>query len=195
MKIIDDAAQLRIHSLLPQSRANGPGTRFVIWVQGCSFHCPGCFNPATWDIEAGYLITANSLFEQILAEQDNIEGISISGGEPLQQIIPLLNLMEKVKQETALSILLFTGYSWDEILAFTEAERLITCLDVLIAGRYNENLPCTKGLIASTNQTLHLLTDRYNESDLNAVPETEIILDKNGHILISGINPLILKKK
>ena len=38
---------LRLHGFLPRSRANGPGWRSVVWVQGCSLGCPGCFNPQT----------------------------------------------------------------------------------------------------------------------------------------------------
>lgn len=112
---------LRLHSLLPFSRANGPGARAVVWVQGCSLGCPGCFNPETHSPHAGDTVALDDLFERIVALGDSIEGITLSGGEPLQQRTAVTELLRRVRLETKLSSVVFTGFTWDEVLRMNEA--------------------------------------------------------------------------
>lgn len=182
---------LRVHDFLPFSRANGPGERAVIWVQGCTLGCPCCFNPETHPSEGGELVSVQDLFERIVALGDAIKGITISGGEPLQQRQPLLALLCKVRRETSLSILVFTGYTWEEIQRMPDAETLLACVDVLIAGRYDASRPFAAEsdqlLRSSTNQTTHLLSNRYTLADLQAVPAAEVIITAEGEVLASGI--------
>lgn len=73
-----------------------------------------------------------------------------------------------------------------------DAAALLACVDVLIAGRYEESQRQARGLLGSANQTTHLLTDRYRLEELRAVPEAEVILLPNGELLVSGIAPLKL---
>ncbi len=186
---------LRIHHFLPFSRANGPGGRAVIWVQGCTLQCPGCFNPETHSVEGGEEVSVSDLFDRIVALGEIIEGITVSGGEPLQQRPSLLALLRRVRRETALSVLIFTGYAWEEIQQMPGAEALLSRVDVFIAGRYdptqqfapeNEN----RFLRSSTNQTAHTLTDRYTLADLQSVPPAEIIITAEGEVAVSGVDPL-----
>jgi anaerobic ribonucleoside-triphosphate reductase activating protein len=181
--------RLRIHAFEPFSRANGPGVRTVIWVQGCSLGCPGCFNPDTHSFEGGELVSTADLFQRILDLKDTIEGLTVSGGEPFQQRRPLLDLLRRVKK-VSLSILLFTGYTWTELQTMPDAEALLTCTDVLIAGRYDASQRLTRGLRGSANQTMHLLTDRYTVNDLESVPSSEIFITPDGQVVVSGINPV-----
>jgi anaerobic ribonucleoside-triphosphate reductase activating protein len=181
---------LRVHNFLPFSHANGPGLRAIIWVQGCSLRCPGCFNPETHPFEGGEMVTVSDLFDRIVALGDAIEGITVSGGEPLQQWRPLLALLRRVRQETTLSILLFTGYTWAEIQQMPDARALLACADVLIAGRYDPSQHLARGLRGSANQTVHLLTDRYTTDDLESVPPAEVIITAKGEVAVSGIDPL-----
>jgi anaerobic ribonucleoside-triphosphate reductase activating protein len=191
-----DEKALRINCFLPLSRANGPGARAVIWVQGCTLGCPGCFNPQTHRRDGGELVPVDDLFERIAALGNTIEGISVSGGEPLQQPRPLLALLRRVRQETHLSILVFTGYAWEEIRRIPAAETLLACVDVLIAGRYDDSQRLApenveeRFLRSSANQTVHLLTDRYRMDDLRSVPAAEVIVTAAGEILISGVDPI-----
>jgi len=182
--------RLRLHRFLPASHANGPGLRAVIWVQGCTLACPGCFNPATHAPAGGTEITVPALFAQIQALAPTVEGLSLSGGEPLQQAASLLALLQRVRAETTLSVLLFTGYTWDEIQTRPDAAELLACVDVLIAGRYVATARIAHTLLGSANQTLHLLTNRYSLADLHAVPPAEVIITANGTMLMSGIDPL-----
>lgn len=180
---------LRINQFLASSRANGPGSRAVIWVQGCSLGCRGCFNPEMHSITGGHDVVVDDLFEQIVALGDAIEGITISGGEPFQQRESLLALLRRVKKETQLSTLVFTGYSWDEIKALLEREALPMLVDVLVAGRYEQAQHLGHGLRGSENQTIHLFGTRYTLDDLCAVPPAEVILSTEGDVIISGIDP------
>lgn len=186
----ESGCTLGIHCFLPCSRANGPGKRAVIWVQGCTLGCPGCFNPTTHDPDGGERVSVDELFERIVSLGGDIEGLTISGGEPLQQTRPLFSLLRRLRQETRLSVLLFTGYRWQESLEMPGAGALMACLDVVIAGRYDASRHLGRGLLGSSNQTVHLLTERYTMDDLYEVPVSEAIISGNGEVTISGIEPV-----
>jgi anaerobic ribonucleoside-triphosphate reductase activating protein len=108
----------------------------VLWVQGCSLACPGCFNPTTHAFTGGELVGVDVLFQRLVALGNRIEGLTVSGGEPLQQRCALLALLQRVRRETGLSVLVLTGFTWDEVQRMPDAEALLVCIDVLIAGRY-----------------------------------------------------------
>ncbi len=180
---------INIHSIILSSRVNGPGSRMVIWVQGCSLGCPGCFNPETHSIEDKQLIPVDDLLSQVIAHSDGIEGLSISGGEPFQQAKPLLQLVRGINSKTDLTILVFSGYEKKEIEQIAFGPEILTCLDVLIAGRYNVALHTGRRLLGSTNQKFHFLTPRYSQTDMERIPATELIIDPRGNLVASGIRP------
>lgn len=145
--------------------------------------------PKTHPFEGGELVSVDSLVSQLAALQDSIEGLTVSGGEPLQQRLPLLKLLRQVRQETNLTTLLLSGFTWAEIQQMPEASELWACLDVLIAGRYEAGQHLARDLRGSANKTVHFLTPRYSLSDLQAVPAAEVIITPTGEILVSGIDP------
>jgi len=184
------ASCLRMHAFLAASRANGPGLRAVLWVQGCSLGCPGCFNPRT-HAHVGERVDIGQLLERIAAAHASfgIEGITISGGEPLQQRPGLLALLDVVRTQSSLSILVLTGYTWQEIAKMPQSAELLARLDVLISGRYQQRQRLATGLRGSANKTVHLLTSRYTLTDLAAVPAAEVIISPDGDVVLSGIDP------
>ena len=188
----DTLAQIRLHHFLPTSRANGPGLRAVAWFQGCTLGCPGCFNHQTHSRRGGYWISVDQLFSQISALQNQVQGVTISGGEPLQQMRPLLKLLSRLRDETVLSILLFSGYTWTEIERMPMGKHVLDLLDVLVAGRYLQDQPRGRGLLGSKNQQIYFLSQRYSAKDVQATPPAEVILTPGGEILLSGIQPLQL---
>jgi anaerobic ribonucleoside-triphosphate reductase activating protein len=102
---------LRLHRFLPFTRAEGPGNRACLWVQGCPIRCPGCFNPSTWSKSGGYDVTVEELEARIL-DASNIEGVTFLGGEPFEQAEALSDLGYRVRQ-VGLSVMTFTGYLHD----------------------------------------------------------------------------------
>lgn len=180
---------LRVHAFEPTSYANGPGCRAVLWVQGCSLGCPGCFNPETHSFSGGQLWAVDDLVDRLRQLVGQIEGLTVSGGEPLQQRQGLLCLLQRVRREMPLSVIVFTGFTWEEVQRMAEAEQLLACIDVLIAGRYDWQQRLARDLRGSANKTVHFLTDRYCPADLAGLPEAEVVISPGGELHISGIDP------
>lgn len=181
---------VRIHGVEPRSRANGPGARFVIWLQGCTLGCPGCFNPTTHDPAGGQAVPLADLVAQLAAS--DAEGLSLSGGEPFQQPAAALALLAAARARGK-STLAFSGYTLDEIQALPDGPAILAHLDVLIDGRYVAGERFATGLRGSANQRIRLLTDRYTEADVAATPEAEIRISPTGEVILTGVDPLKLK--
>lgn len=120
---------------------NGPGVRTTLFVSGCTHGCPGCFNKEQQDFNYGNRWTEKEeeAFIQY-AKNPQIVGISILGGEPLQQFNDkaLYSLLLRLRSEVRKPIWLWTGYTWEEIMKQTTMLKIITLVDVLIDGRYVE---------------------------------------------------------
>lgn len=188
--MIPDTHYLDLHAYEPTSKSNGPGLRSVLWLQGCTLNCKGCFNPLTHPVGAGTRILLVDLLNTISENQQSLEGITLSGGEPLLQLPALLSFLELLHQRTSLSVLLFSGYTYQQIVKMPSTDRLFSHIDLLIAGPYVENLRQASSLIGSRNKTLHFLTHRYSPADLLDLPEAEIFIRSDGSIHLSGINPI-----
>jgi anaerobic ribonucleoside-triphosphate reductase activating protein len=175
----------RVHAIEPRSRANGPGARFVVWLQGCTLGCPGCFNPGT-HANGGREVAIDSL------DFGDVEGISLSGGEPMQQPEAARALLERARS-FGLSTLMFSGYTKAEIDALPGGPAVLAQLDVLIDGRYVAGERLATGLRGSANQRIQLLTARYTLADVEATPAAEIRIGPAGDVVLTGVNPLKLK--
>ena len=112
------------------------------------------------------------------------------GGEPAYQHRALAAMLEELRAKSGLSVLVFSGLTWEELERVPAIKRFLSMIDVLIAGRYDENQRIAGGLIGSANKTVHYLSDRYTPEDLARVPQAEVIVDTNGEIRLSGIDPL-----
>lgn len=180
----------RIHAIDPRSRANGPGVRFVIWLQGCTLGCAGCFNPLT-HAASGPETPIADLVAQLAA--GGAEGLSLSGGEPMQQPAAALALV-RAARALGRSTLMFSGYTIDEMRAIPEGVDVLANLDVLVDGRYVAGQRLATGLRGSANQRIQLLTDRYSLADVEATPVAEIVIGPTGELVFTGVNPLKLKR-
>jgi anaerobic ribonucleoside-triphosphate reductase activating protein len=129
------------------------------------------------------------LVETIQVDSEEIEGLTISGGEPLEQPEGLYRLLEGVRESTPFSVILFSGLDMEEIRALPQGPDILRRTDVLIAGRYVEALRLSRGLRGSLNQRIHLLSDRYRLQELEETPVAEVSVDGQGRITISGIDP------
>lgn len=180
----------RVHAVAPRSRANGPGMRYVIWTQGCTLGCMGCFNPATHAPGgAGTGVPVADLVEAVLSEGAAVEGATVSGGEPLEQPAALAAFGRAVKARSDLGIIVLTGYSRAEVAADTARSAAVADVDLVVAGRYvaRRRLAGGHGLRGSDNKIYWYRTDRYREADLAAVPDVEVVLGPDGSLTVTGI--------
>jgi len=184
---------LYIHDVAPRSRANGPGRRFVIWFQGCSLGCRGCFNPGTHRFDGGRRVTVSAVIADIAAAARAIDGVTLSGGEPMQQPEATLQLARGIRHIDGMSVVMFSGYTIEEIRDMPLGRAILSVLDVVIDGRYQASSPLGRGLRGSQNQRIHLLSDRYSAADIAATPEAEIHIGPGGAVTLTGITPLKLK--
>ncbi len=119
--------------------SNGEGIRVSLFVQGCRFHCKGCFNKETWDFNGGKEWTKDIEQEFIeLGERKYIDGYSILGGEPLAQDQQILELVKKIKTHTGKSIWMWTGFEFENLNEFQK--EAISYVDVLVDGKFVEEL-------------------------------------------------------
>jgi anaerobic ribonucleoside-triphosphate reductase activating protein len=181
---------LRIHHYEPLSLVNGPGKRFAVWVQGCSLKCPGCFNPETHPTHSGKNISVDDLATLILHNTTQVEGVTLTGGEPLQQFEQVVELFRLIRKESQLSIILFSGYSLSEISRLPHHTELISHLDVIIAGRYRKDSLSLESKNLYRHKKLLFLNPRYNLSDFINIPPAEVIISPNGALSSSGLDPL-----
>lgn len=157
------------------SEVNGPGLRSVVWVQGCTLNCPGCANQKLQENRTVDLIEPEELLDRIL--QAKTEGVTFSGGEPFQQASQLAVLAALCRRNN-LSVISFSGH----YLRFLKSARapsgsaeLLSNLDVLIDGPYQQHRAIPKSLRGSSNQSLHFLTNRYSDLDFQTIKSQAII--------------------
>ncbi len=125
---------LRIAGITEESTVDGPGIRYVIFMQGCTHNCSGCHNPQTHDLKGGEEADAMEIFDAI-CENPLIRGVTFSGGEPLLQIEALLPLARKL-HENDYHIMLYSGYTFEEIRSLPHAEDLLENIDLLVDGPF-----------------------------------------------------------
>jgi anaerobic ribonucleoside-triphosphate reductase activating protein len=179
---------LRINSYLERTKVLGPYDRFALWTQGCIFDCPGCMSRQTHDTESGEMLEVSWLVNKILSVKD-IEGITISGGEPFLQIPALVKLIKSIKNARDFGVILYTGYTKAELLTKVDgAKKLLDLCDILIDGRYEEEMNDSVAFRGSSNQVVHLLTSRYQniyKKYYNSYRrEVEIIMGHTGMELV-----------
>ena len=179
--------QLRVHALMDCSTVNGPGARAVIWVQGCSLGCPGCWNPQTHDPLLGFRLDVSEILEWLAkaSRENGIEGLTISGGEPMEQASAVLELLRSLKAvHPSMTAGMFSGYTERE-LPDTLWRAMQSHLDFAVLGRYNARRRSHHPLVSSTNQVLRLYTARYSMADF-AAQSVEVHIDDTGLTQITG---------
>lgn len=132
---------MRYNKIRKMDISNGPGVRVSIFVQGCTFNCKNCFNPETHDFNGGKEFTEETL-EHILdlCDNENVEGLSILGGEPMhpKNIDDATKLAKKFKEYfPKKSLWAWTGYLFDKYLKDKE---IVKYLDVVVDGQYVDEL-------------------------------------------------------
>lgn len=137
---------MRINGILPCSFVNGDGARMVVFVQGCRHHCKGCQNPETWNFDGGTDVSVERIAEEYQKHR-LLDGITLSGGDPFFQqgeCIKLIDLLPGV------NVWIYTGYEYEEICYTPLAKRA----DVLVVGKFVEELRCEGKMYGSSNQKI-----------------------------------------
>ena len=127
---------IRIAGLVPESFVDGTGIRFAVFFQGCLRHCPACHNPHTHGLNGGKLFDTADIISQF-KRNNLLDGITLTGGEPLLQIPPATELAQAAKRR-GLSVWLYTGFTFEYLPA--DATPLIELVDVLVDGAFDINL-------------------------------------------------------
>lgn len=157
-----------IDRILSPIETLGPGKRLVIWTKGCSKQCVGCANPELWSTEnsKNYAVEDIAKIINNIYQNERFDGVTISGGDPLEQIDDLLELLEYINQLTS-DILIYTGYSFsdfEEIFDDKKIKMLKKMIAVLIDNPYIEELNTPDTVLrGSTNQHIIFFKDKYKK--------------------------------
>jgi anaerobic ribonucleoside-triphosphate reductase activating protein len=130
--------EIRIAGTESNSIVDGPGIRYTVFVQGCPHNCDGCHNPHTHSFDGGKIIDTDVIYESII-EDPLLDGVTFSGGEPFCQSTALYELGRKIKENTSLNIVTYTGYDFEYLLENKNRDsigKLLEITDILIDGKF-----------------------------------------------------------
>ena len=179
---------LNIAAVSARTQALGPGTRAVIWVQGCPLNCPGCLAPQWIPFVPALSRTPLEILDQL--DLESIGGLTFSGGEPMEQAAGLAALARQARQKKDLDLICFTGYRYERLLKNPPnagVSELLREVDVLIDGPFIQSLNDSVGLRGSSNQRIIHLTSRLREYDLESSARKVEITVTDGELAFIGI--------
>lgn len=182
---------LNLAGFLARSEVNGPGTRAVIWVQGCTRRCKGCFNPQFQPFSPATQVHVENLAETILS-LSGIDGVTFSGGEPFLQAGPLADLGERLRN-AGLTIVTYSGFTSGQIAERNDTtwSALLAVTDLLISGPYLESFAEPDYLKGSTNQEviplgIKLELTRHGRITKTGRAGAEFTISGDGSIITTG---------
>ena len=165
------------------TKTEGPFKRCCIWFQGCNLHCKGCCNVELQPLIPKHIVTLEELLSIVkdAKEQFDIEGITLSGGEPSLQN----GLIEFNKEihKLSLGIIMFSGKDKNQLNS-----DLVNSVDLLIDGPFiDTKLDANRILLGSTNKNLTFITNRYlNEKDYFDNPVSVEEVTAEDYLFING---------
>ena len=153
---------MRIAGLNKNDLVNGENISVSLFVQGCAIHCPGCFNPESWDFDGGIEVDREDLLKEILqALRANklYRNFSILGGEPLDpRNVPNVDyLITQVREQCGYNpmIFLWTGYTWERLQHRPDVQHILSQVNCVISGPFiQEQKDLTLKWRGSANQEI-----------------------------------------
>lgn len=126
----------------PETIVDGEGIRYSIYLAGCRHHCKGCHNKASWNPQAGSLLTQQKVDEIINEINANplLDGITFSGGDPFYNPEEFLPLIKTIKERTNMNIWCYTGYTYEQLMNMKVCREILQLVDVLVDGKFIEDL-------------------------------------------------------
>ena len=180
---------MQIDRIFFPTKTLGPGKRLSIWTIGCKRQCKNCSNPELWEENPDKDINISDIISIIKMHKNEIEGITITGGEPFLQHSELHLLLKELNNLDFYDIIVFTGFSYSELSENLDYKKCLEYIGVLIDGEYVDELNNNIGLRGSSNQNIIILKESlkklYHNSDIQQ-RESQII-NLNNSIMSIGI--------
>ena len=133
---------LRLLITYKETIVDGVGLRYSLYFAGCSHACPGCHNEYSWNPKHGNILTYEKLEEiaKEINENTLLDGITISGGDPLFNPVEMLKVLKFLKEKTKKNIWLYTGYTLEQVREDELRRKCLEYVDVLVDGRFVKEL-------------------------------------------------------
>ncbi len=170
----------------------GPGQRSVVWVQGCTIHCPGCIVPESWSQRSGDVVKVSELAETLLVRQPSAH-LTVSGGEPTEQPEGVAHLLSAARQ-MGRTTWVYTGRRLEDLLVEGDewVLRMLAATDVLVDGAFDATLAASVPYRGSSNQRILRLTNAipFDQCQADGLGgRVELTLGAKGDIRLVGIPP------
>tara|TARA_B110001452_G_scaffold264447_1_gene267481 strand:+ start:780 stop:1388 length:609 start_codon:yes stop_codon:yes gene_type:complete len=173
---------MRVASVIESSKIYGPGSRTVLWLQGCSIRCDKCWNDELWSFEGGKKMFSSRLLDTVRKNGD--VGFTLLGGEPLDQAPAVVHFIKEV-QSMGFDVVLYTGYELHELSS--AQKQCVNMSDIVIHGRYVHELRSENLLWrGSTNQEILIQNEKYSGIALTEKRQMEIHLNDLGQVKVIG---------
>ena len=183
-------SELFLHRAYYPVTTLGYGKRLGVWVRGCGKACPGCISPELKE-PLGSPVDVEEVIRRI-PEGFEADGLTISGGEPFDQPRGVLQLIRWFSREISEDILIFTGYTIEELRGFKDPDidEILGLTAVLVEGPYIEELNSGRGLRGSDNQ--RVIVQRFPERyrDAEHMERQVQFIGEGDHLVQIGIPPL-----
>ena len=131
--------KFRIIDIIRGTTVDGPGFRTSIYLAGCNHHCQGCHNPQTWDFNNGTETELSEILDIVEEEDFNV---TLTGGDPLYNPETTRILIHELKRNRR-NVWVYTGYTWEEIIASPLLLSAIQEADVVVDGKFQEEMKNT----------------------------------------------------
>jgi len=178
--------KIRCDKIETNSYVDGVGRRTVIFLQGCPIHCEGCQNKDLWGSDGGFSVDVASLAVETKAQDGYNGNVTISGGEPFAQKDSLLELIQDLKGIGVQHIIVYTGYSYEELIQDRTAYEIFKYIDILVDGKYIKELDDDMLVYrGSRNQRpINVKESTQDNIVLEDWDNPEIVITPDGNVII-----------